>query len=381
MRSNFKRLKNSSKFLNRNQRGSASESLVTLSLTVLIILIVIQLALIYRVKLTLQYAAHEAARIGALNNGAAVVIPLDLTKFLGLNYKNQGATTDIRTANPALQIATSVFAAANRSSVWDGLVAGMLPLYAGSNATSDKLPAYYGYAYGDLIRSSCIEYLNPTQQSFLDWGFMEFAGEDRFIYQIPTDTLRYRKPTAYDAAQLTINRIGDPGKTVPDKLLKGNASNKTLAEANVLHLRINYGYKLEIPLAKDLFLTGYREAVALFGTLNDFEKAMLDEGKLPLNADGAVGMQTPLHWHPFYAFGPDFPMTIDPGAEVFDITGGNDSANFSIVTSYMKILTAFITNGLNNALAAGANEILKQTKKSGNGVPFCPATWLPEKWR
>ena len=90
-------------------------------------------------------------------------------------------------------------------------------------------------------------------------------------------------------------------------------------------------------------------------------------------------MQTPLHWHPFYAFGPTFPITIDPDAGLFDITDGDDGANYSIIASYTKILAAFITNGLNNALTAGANEMLLQTKKMGNGIPFCPATWLPEK--
>lgn len=377
MQNRYKNAKPISNNVKKYQRGqAAAETVLTLTLTVTLLLLMIQLALIFHVKLTLQYAAHEAARIGALNHGAPVAIPINITKIAGDAIIDIRNDTTRNSKKSKILVGTDIVGNLNRSSVWDGMVAGMMPLFGSKNPDDKKLLYYYGRAYSDLLKSSCIEYLNPTQQAFLDWGFIEFSGENRYLYQIPTDTLRYRKPlTYYDNVTK---------KTETDALLRGTVSNKTLAEANVLHLRINYGYRLSVPVVNVLLLEGYRAAIKVSGrTLNGFETAMLDVGKLPLKAEGAVGMQTPLHWHPFYSFGPVASKVVENSEMDFDETmSGNDLVNFAIMNTGMKAVTEFINGGFSNLLKTIGNGAFENiSKEMGNGIAFCPATWLPEDWR
>ncbi len=361
-------------YASKHHRGAAAtETLVVLVLTVTLLLLAIQLALIFHVKLTLQYAAHEAARIGALNNGMPVAIPIDLRKIVGSAYEATNMTTKGRDKF-GVHLNTSVIGSLNRSSVWDGMVAGMMPLFGTKTPDKDKLLTYYGRAYKDLLKSTCIEYLNPTQQAFTDWGFIEFSGEDRHLYQIPTDTLRYRKPlTYYDNVT---------SRTATDAQLKGSMSNKTLAEANVLHLRINYGYKLSVPIANKMILAGYTAAVYLTRSFNAFETSMLDVDKLPLSAEGAVGMQSPLHWHPFYSFGPAAPrVVVKPDTDFDSLMSGNDLLNFEIMNTGMKAVSEFAAGSASSLLKKYASDAQTMSQIIGNGIAFCPATWLPEKWR
>jgi Flp pilus assembly protein TadG len=54
----------------RSQRGaSMTETMIALPVLILFVMCVVQFGLIYRARLTLEYAAHEAARAGSLNNG------------------------------------------------------------------------------------------------------------------------------------------------------------------------------------------------------------------------------------------------------------------------------------------------------------------------
>ena len=54
----------------RRQRGvSMTETMIALPVLILFVMCVVQFGLIYRARLTLEYAAHEAARAGSLNNG------------------------------------------------------------------------------------------------------------------------------------------------------------------------------------------------------------------------------------------------------------------------------------------------------------------------
>lgn len=342
----------------RTHFGSIHESLLSISLIILVVLVVVQFTLILRVRLTLEFAAHEAARIGALNSGSPVALPIDITK-LGLRGKKLLFA----------DMGKNAFSSINKGSVWDGLVGGMLPLYSSSKNTKEGLIERYAKAQVDLMSSTCIEYLNPTQQSFLDWGFIENSGENRYIFQIPNDSLRYRKPTAYDL-----------GQNPTDDMLKGNVSKKSLAESNVLHLRVNYGYKLTIPFVNDLLINGYKLIVGNLTELDTFDKNMLAAGKLPLRSEGTVGMQSPLHWHPFYMFSPSLPAEPPIVPDVgFDFSPGTDTQNITAPIDYINAIRAFIYIGFENLRDAGVNGVLTLNKKSGNGIAFCPANWFDKE--
>ena len=367
----------------RPARGvSMVETLIALPVLILFVTSVVQFGLIYRAKLTLEYAAHEAARAGSLNNG----MPLPFIFRIG-----NSTMPGVGTVNSAAL--TTLTNALTRGSVWQGLVKGMMPLQVRESSVGGMLSGWVA-TNKDLIESACIEYLNPTQTTFVDWAFIENFGEHRWIVQIPNDTLRYRKPLPYDykaKAMGTAAGINDP--TPPDAELRGTASNKTLGETSVLHLKVHYGYRLGIPVANRIILKalqGYQfVAEAWFKLLSpdgatapagDFRFTQLEayyiaNGKIPLTAEGVVGMESPIYWHPFYAFGPQADRTIgiqwDPawsqntGTNVLEAPG-------DAITN----VSAFIRNNSTEwATQLAARGLDALADKVGDGNAFCPAIW------
>ena len=367
----------------RAQHGvSMTETLVALPVIILFVMCVVQFGLIYRAKLTLEYAAHEAARAGSLNNG----MPLPFIFRVG----NSGVPGLGTLGSAALETLTNVL---TRGSVWQGLVKGMMPLYVNDTSVGGMFTGWAA-TNKDMIESACIEYLNPTQTTFIDWSFIENFGENRWILQIPNDTMRYRKPLAYDykaKALGTAAGINDP--TPPDAELRGNTSNKTLGETNVLHLRVHYGYRLGIPVANKIIikaLQGYQyvgeawfKLLSTDGTtapasdfrLNQLDTYYLANGKIPLSAEGVVGMESPMYWHPFYSFGPKADRAIglqwDPA--------WNDNIGTNVLEApgdAMTNVAAFVRNNstewASQLLARGLDGL---AGKVGDGNAFCPAIW------
>lgn len=371
------------RFARRPQRGiSMVETLIALPVLVLFTTSVIQFGLIYRAKITLEYAAHEAARAGSLNNA----MPLPFIFRIG-NSTVPGAGTAKSAAFEAL---TNVF---TRGSVWQGLVKGMMPLEVRESSAGGVIKGWVA-TNKDLIESACIEYLNPTQTTFIDWGFIENTGTNRWIVQIPNDTMRYRKPLPYDyKAKAMGSAAGIDDPTPPDAELRGTTSNKTLGETNVLHLRVHYGYRLGIPVANKIIiksLQGYQFVAESWFKLmstdgatalaSDFRLSKLDayylaHGKIPLAAEGVVGMESPVYWHPFYSFGPNADRSIglqwDPawstnvGTNVLEKPG-------DAVTNLNAFVRNNSTEWASQLLASGIDAL---GDKVGDGNSFCPAIW------
>ena len=377
MKNILQNLKIRSNINRKSQRGQGLvATTMTIVLTTTIVLAMVQAALILRVRLTLEYAAHEAARSGAMNNGVLVPFEINLSSIV----RNYGGTTNEKNVNLTKVGVKALMNNLNRGSIWFGLVRGMMPLYtSGEPIEAAGLAKRWGHTNVDLISSSCIEVLNPTHQSFVDWGLIEFNGPNRYIYQIPNDTLRYRKPLEYDKAD-KINPI----KTtpLPNEGLRGHFSKKTLPEANVLHLRVHYGYSLTIPIVNSIILAGYKATIYASGRVpTKFENIMLGNGKLPLSAEGVVGMQTPLFWHPFYAFGPA--VKNDLAANLGDVDNwaieageSYDLNDFMLPSMYIGALQSFINSGLQGLVSAAQGETLNAVAKGiGNSIAFCPAVW------
>ncbi len=356
-------LKSKSKW--RLRGATMTELLISLPIVIFMVLAVVQLALIYRARLTLENAAAEAARAGALNNGQ----PLPFVATLNaLNVSKIGNAVLSNTSNVLF-----------RGSVWQGMVNGLTPLNTASPDVG-ALVAGWRDTHAELIDAGCIEYLNPTQQTFIDWGFVENVGENRWMLQIPNDTLRYRKPLAYDfqvKVGTTFGEDSSKAPTPPDRELRGNVSHKTLQEANVLHLRLHYGYALKVPIVGPAILQGY--TLARGAEMNQYERAMVQHGRLPLSAEGSEGMQTALTWHPFYAFGP---ASSDRGALDRAMSGirvsGSDAlskaleAPGDIVTQVTAFIHTFPASQFRALLATGVDGLGSAV---GNGNAFCPAVW------
>lgn len=245
------------------QRGSyVTEMAIVFPVFVFLVLACIQLGLIYQAKTTLSYAAFEAAREGSMSNGRALPVV-----FTGL--KPSGV--DIA-----------------KGSVLQGLIRGLFPLYP-SDASATSLMKGYAKAAWDVSTNSCIEFLQPTQAAFLDWGFIEKQGRDEGIIQIPNDSLRYRKPLAVDLL-----------RGAQRSNLEGVFSGYSVQEANVLKLKVRYAYEPRLPFIGRAIVSLARAANT---TPDGFEARAYANGRLPMEAIGTVRMQTPVHWHPFFPLG------------------------------------------------------------------------------
>lgn len=138
---------------------SATEFLVIFPVLVFLVFGVIQFALLYQARATLNHATLLAARAGAMHNG------------------DQG---DMRTA----------------------LTTGLTPLFASS---ADA--AGYGVAYGKaLIETTAlytkIEVLNPTPAAMNDFGRTRLDGISG--KELPNDTLAYRTTTPGSNSKISV---------------------------------------------------------------------------------------------------------------------------------------------------------------------------------
>lgn len=166
------------------------EVLIILPVAMLLIFGAIQFALIYHAKITLNYAAFEAARYGSLNNARFSSVKEGFTRGLAPLYSYFEADKDRRKKMKGRKVADQVEAfQMARSKIFDEF--------------DDAR---------DLIR---IERLSPSEQAFSDYAVDE---------EIPNDNLMYRA-----------------SKT-------GRTSNDTIQDANLLHLRITYWYPLYVPM-------------------------------------------------------------------------------------------------------------------------------------
>lgn len=123
---------------------SLPEFLIVVPVFLFLLLLIFQLVLIYRAKTTLDYAALEAARTGAVT-GARV------------NEMNKG------------------------------LARGLTPLYATESGVSGLAEAY-AKARADLLINSRISIISPSQQAWDDFAEQQYNGQRA----LPSDNLAFR---------------------------------------------------------------------------------------------------------------------------------------------------------------------------------------------
>jgi hypothetical protein len=227
------------------------ELLVILPVMLLLIFGTIQLALIYHAKITLNYAAYEAVRAGTLNGSGS---DQDETESASSQYE----------------------------AVKEGFARGLAPLYsyyepdasARSHMHEPALSQVEAFQQGrakvfeefdsplELIR---IERLNPTKQAFID-----FARDGL----IPNDNLMYRSK------------------------MTGGASQVSIQDANLLHLRFTYWYPLYVPfinkLMFDTFICGRGLGGDAWSKWASDPACQSDVPRIPLTATAVMRMQSPI---------------------------------------------------------------------------------------
>jgi hypothetical protein len=153
---------------------------------------------------------------------------------------------------------------AEMSAMRIGLARGLMPLYAHKVGNAEATKAYgeaFLAANNPLVTH--IDVISPTKAAFADWKERQFDG----VEAIPNDSLAFRPSAA-----------GRSGLTVQD--------------ANVLKIRVVYGYKMIVPVIDKIVIAIFRESA--YNGMSAQEIAMLESGRLPIVSQAVVRMQTPI---------------------------------------------------------------------------------------
>ena len=181
--------------------------------------------------------------------GSAVELSLLFRTKAALNHATLQAARSGMVANAAPQ------------ALVNGLARGLLPLYAPEAGLASAGATFATRVLPEVVQFSRIRILNPTRAAFQDFG-TRVDGQ----LEIPNDQLTRRS-------------------TAP-----GAASKLSVQDANLLKVEVVFGAPLTIPLVDSLII----------GTLklftegrSDFDRALLDAGRVPVLASATVRMQSP----------------------------------------------------------------------------------------
>jgi hypothetical protein len=206
----------------RGQRGSAMiEFAVVGPLLTLLGTTILQYALMFNAKNMVNHAGFMAAREGAV-------------------------------------------AHANPGSVQQAYARALIPLYGGGSS-GPELAAALLKAQGDTAVNARIELMNPTRESFADWG-----NEPHMVAK-------------YGARAIPNSGQGFKGAAVKP------ASGQSIQDANLIKLKITHGYELKVPLASTVmqFMLRWSDDGA-----DPFITALYAQRRIPLVSHVTVQMQS-----------------------------------------------------------------------------------------
>lgn len=144
----------------RLQRGqSMTEFIIVFPLLVLLVFGIIQFALLYQARATLNHATMLAARAGALHNG-------------------------------------------NKTKMRDALGAGLAPLFASSASLAGHTKAVTLARRETASNLTTVNVINPTRTAFSDFAGPRIDGGSGRA--LPNDTLNYRNPAPGTASRISV---------------------------------------------------------------------------------------------------------------------------------------------------------------------------------
>lgn len=275
--------------------ATSTEFLIAIPMIMLLGMIGVQYTLMYNAKTNVTYAAYEAARAGAIHH-------------------------------------------ADPEEIQNGLFKGLLPYLSANgdafgNSSSTNLATNLA-GLEKIKRTESpfvkIEIISPSKAAFDDFNSPKL--------QEILKTSQRVIPNKYSDMQNITHTAG---------------SGLTIAEANVLKLRITYGYKPSIPLAKNMFMS----ISSFLGAQKDaFDLKLLAADRIPIVVDVSAQMLSPavengLKTVPFHP-GNTSPTT-PIGHKTPDLTGINLPDDYKGLTTEQMIDKILREGGINGNQGAG----------------------------
>lgn len=155
---------------------------------------------------------------------------------------------------------------ADLDKVREAYAKALIPIFGGGT-NSAELAAAYAKAWADTAANSRIEMLNPTKESFDDWNDPELQktlGEGRRVIPFAGQAFK-------NAANI------------------GAASGQSIQDANLIKVRITYGYEPKIPLMGLI----YNKYLAWLDPGDDpFRSRLIAAGRIPVVTHATLQMQS-----------------------------------------------------------------------------------------
>jgi hypothetical protein len=223
----------------------------------------------------------------------AIVCPFALLLVLGIIQLGLMLTAK-EVVNEAAFLAARAGAVQNadKKAMTDLLTKALIPFYQDTtdpNGPLSRVTAALGKSYGDTV---CVPFvrcfltvdiLNPTTAAFQDFGLAPGSASENHTY-IPNDNLEFRSHS-----------------------ITGPSSGLSIQDANVLKIKVTYGYEIKVPLMQSVIksvMCGFDTGVDAFGRGNLTVPAggndctnFYNQGRIPIVAYATVQMQTPA-WEP-----------------------------------------------------------------------------------
>jgi Flp pilus assembly protein TadG len=215
------------------------EFLIVLPVMLMLVMGIMQIALIYKAKITLNYATFQTVRAGSLNSASledmnmafsSNMAPLYTTSYLSMDsggdcestFNQGGVNEDAKDAARTARVGTTKI-------MGDGL-RGILDANINNFNSESVLCArriVQEQIEDEYVR---ITVVNPSPGSFTDYGVdgqVVLKGSNAITTEtiIPNDNLMYRD----------------------SKVIGGGASDQSIQDANLLKIHVGYCYELIIP--------------------------------------------------------------------------------------------------------------------------------------
>lgn len=221
------------------------EFLIVLPVMLLLVLGILQFALIYQAKVTLNYAAFETARAGSLNNGSRDAMNLAFASSMAPLYTNSfhvfSSGTCTNAWNPINDLPTILNNDRQNLNRSGNKMGGMritdtnLGAYTNANINNfdpdDVICARREVQQQITNGEVNITVVNPSAASFSDYG-IKIDGKET----IPNDNLMYRNAN----------------------ISNSSTSQQTIQDANLLKIHIGYCYELMVPFVNRIIWMMHR---------------------------------------------------------------------------------------------------------------------------
>ena len=216
------------KFKKQKPHGQAMvEFLIVFPVMLMLVMGILQFALIYQAKVTLNYATFQTVRSGTINNAslsamqlafASNMAPLYTSSYLDMDSSGDCSSTFLNTD-------AGRTARVGNTQVVDSNTRGVLDANIDTFESDDVLCAR------QIVQQQIddgyvnITVVNPSSDSFSDYGVMLNDDERGTVLGIPNDNLMYRD----------------------SNLVGGGTTAQTIQDANLLKVHVGYCYELIVP--------------------------------------------------------------------------------------------------------------------------------------